>query len=425
MGRHWFRSHRCHSRYCFVLLSFLLIGICQGSKRALAVESVTTLGQVLERVSRTAAAEVAAATTELASAELDQARSKSLPVLTVDAQDNLTGDPNSYEPEYTLRIEQMVFDWGRQNKNVEARRATLQASQNGEKEVVLDAKLQAAEAFHGISVVNRKREANKKNRRSLEDLRSMMERRVANRVSPNIDLHEVESRIHLLDIADRQLEAEKRALQLVVIRLAGVNVVDPDLVECLQDAPLDEESLIEKALAVSPTLQRLRHQAERSDYDGKAVDADRFPSVVAGYRADSDLDGDEFDQRAYVALRYEFQAGGQLNARRAAEHARLIEQRALFRTEAETITQTIGAWVSTYETSVSLADVYRQLSVAKAAQRESHLRRFLVGRSSWRDVLGAQQEMAESMTGLIDAEGSACLSSSALSLLTGGVGGVQ
>ena len=40
-------------------------------------------------------------------------------------------------------------------------------------------------------MINGKLEANRKNRRALRELQSMMERRVENRVSPNIDLQEV------------------------------------------------------------------------------------------------------------------------------------------------------------------------------------------------------------------------------------------
>ena len=80
---------------------------------------------------------------------------------------------------------------------------------SGEQEAVLDAALQSAEAFYEISVINRKLQANKENRRVLENLKSMMERRVANRVSPNIELHEVTSRIDLLDISDRRLEPRR------------------------------------------------------------------------------------------------------------------------------------------------------------------------------------------------------------------------
>ena len=410
----------------FVVSVFaLLASLGLGAMNASAVESATTIHQVLERVSRTASAEVAAAMTELALAELGQSESERFPVVTVDAQDNLAGDSSSYEPDYVLRVEQMLLDWGQTDEDVSARQATIEARRSGEQEAILDSALQSAEAFYEISVINRKLEANQENRGVLEDLRSMMERRVANRVSPNIDLQEVTSRIDLLDIADRRLGAEKRRQQLTLIRLAGVNVEEPETPDCLRSTPLDEASLVRDALAISPTLGRLRHQAERFAFDGKSIDAGRFPSLVAGYRADSKLDGNEFDQRAYLALRYEFRTGGDLAARSAAERAKFLEQRALYRKDAENITQTVGAWVSTYRTSTLMADIYRRVISSKAEQREAHLRRFLVGRSSWREVLSAQQEVAESKTAFIDVEGAVCLASSSLFLLTGGVGALR
>lgn len=418
-------SSSAWGRYFAASVFSLLLSLGPGASHLSAGESATTIHQVLERVSRTASAEVAAAMTELALAELGRSESERFPVVTVDAQDNLAGESSSDEPEYILRIEQMLLDWGQTNEDVSARQATIEARRSGEQEAVLDAALQSAEAFYEISVINRKLEANKENRSVLEGLRSMMDRRVANRVSPNIDLQEVTSRIDLLDIADRRLEAEKTNQQLTLIRLAGVNVEEPETPDCLRSAPLDEASLVRDALAFSPTLDRLRHQAERFAFDGKAIDASRFPSLIVGYRADSKLGGNEFDQRGYLALRYEFRTGGDLIARSAAERARFLEQRALYRKDAENITQTIGAWVSTYRTSTLLADVYRRVVSSKTEQRESHLRRFLVGRSSWREVLRAQQEVAESKTASVDVEGAICLASASLSLLTGGVGALR
>ena len=157
----------------------------------------------------------------------------------------------------------------------------------------------------------------------------MMRRRVENNVSPSLDLQEVTSRIDLLGVADQRLMTEKRKQQLALIRLAGVSVEEPSVGDCRRSTPLDEESLVREALASSPTLKRLRHEADIHTFDERALEATRLPGVVGGYRADSKLDGNEFDQRAYhLALRYELQTGGDLNARMAKMRAKSLEQRA-------------------------------------------------------------------------------------------------
>ena len=172
----------------------------------------------------------------------------------------------------------------------------------------------------------------------------MMRRRVENNVSPSLDLQEVTSRIDLLDVADQRLMTERRKHQLTVIRLAGVSVEEPSVGDCRSSTPLDEESLVREALASSPTLERLRHEADIHTFDERALEAMRFPGVVGGYRADSKLDGNEFDQRAYLALRYELQTGGDLDARMAKMRAKSLEQRALHRRDAEVIAETVGTW---------------------------------------------------------------------------------
>ena len=408
-----------------ILVCVFLLYVGPGTTSASTLQSVTTIDEVLARISETSSAAVAAAVTEIAVAELGQSESNRYPRVTVDAQENLAGDSTSYEPEYILRVEQMLLDWGRVDEDVSSRAATVEAKRSAEAEVILEAALLSVEAFYGIEVINRKLRANTKNRRSLEELRDMMERRVASRISPIIDLQEVSNRISLLDIADRRLESERRRLQLTLIRLAGVLVEEPEAPNCVWPTPIDEDLLVRDAIAYSPTLKRLRHQASRHVHEERVLDAGQFPSLIAGYRADSELDGNEFDQRAYLALRYEFQTGGELKSQRAQERARYLEQQALYREDTENITQTIGAWVSTYRTAISLDEIYLRVISSKAEQKDSHLRRFLVGRSSWRDVLSAQQEVAESRTRHIDSQGSTCLASSSLLLLTGGMSALR
>ena len=387
---------------------------------AASPELATTIGQVLVGVSETAGVQIASAMTEVAVAELDRSQSDKFPVVTVDAQDTLAGDSITNEPEYILRIEQMILDGGQLEEDILARRSAVEARKSAEREALLDATLQAVEAFFSVHTINQKLVSNQGHRRSLQELQEMMRRRVENNVSPSLDLQEVTGRIDLLAVADQRLVAEKRKHQLTLIRLAGVSVEEPLVADCRRSTPLDEESLVREALESSPTLERLRHEADIHTFDERALAAMRLPGVVGGYRADSKLDGNEFDQRAYLALRYELRTGGDLDARMAEMRAKALEQRALHRRDAEVIAQTVGNWVSTYQTSVYLADTYRRVVSLKADQKESHLRRFLVGRSSWRDVLGAQQEIVESMAARIDASGAVCLASTALSLLAGG-----
>ena len=71
-----------------------------------------------------------------------------------------------------------------------------------------------------------------------------------------------------------------------------------------------------------------------------------------------------------------FQTGGELKSQRAQERARYLEQQALYRRDTENITQTIGAWVSTYRTAISLDEIYLRVISSKAEQKDSHLRRF-------------------------------------------------
>ena len=54
-------------------------------------------------------------------------------MVTVDAQDNLDGDSSSYEPEYVLRVEQMLLDWGRSDGDVSGRESMIDARKSAER----------------------------------------------------------------------------------------------------------------------------------------------------------------------------------------------------------------------------------------------------------------------------------------------------
>ena len=376
--------------------------------------------EILRAVSQTAEVEVARARSGVAAAELDQARSGRLPNVTLDAQGDIAGEANAREPEYVLRVEQTLLDWGATDETIAGRRSTLVARQSAEAEALLDAALTATEAFYSIAAINQKLEANSQSRESLRELEEMMRRRVANNVSPQIELGEVVTRIDLLEIAAHGLGSERRRQQLVLERLTGTQVDEPVVGSCAVETVSDEAELIRSALEASPTLARIRLEAEAYQSDAASLDASGRPTVVAGYRSDSDLDGGGFDQRAYLALRYELQTGGELGSRVAQARARYIEQQALLRKSAETITQTVSSWASAYQTSLSLAGVYRRIVDSRTEQRASHLRRFMVGRSSWRDVLNAHREVTEARVAEIDSVTRTCLALRSLELLAGG-----
>ena len=210
---------------------------------------------------------------------------------------SVAGEAITNEPEYILRIEQMLLDWGQSTEDVLARESAVEARRSAEREALLDAALQAVEGFFSIHIINQKLASNQGHRLSLQELQEMMRRRVENNVSPSLDLQEVTSRIDLLDVADQRLMTERRKHQLTVIRLAGVSVEEPSVGDCRSSTPLDEESLVREALASSPTLERLRHEADIHTFDERALEAMRFPglsgatALIRNWMATSSING--------------------------------------------------------------------------------------------------------------------------------------
>ena len=150
-----------------------------------------------------------------------------------------------------------------------------------------------------------------------------------------------------------------------------------------------------------------------------AIRAEGYPAIIGGYQVDTDLDGDNFDQRGYLALRFGLQLGSNMEARLASERARELEKRSLRVERAETIAQETGDLIAEYNASRRLSNIQGRLVGSRATQRQSYFRRFVAGRASWNDVLNAGREHTEARLAEVSARTTACRALSLLSITTG------
>lgn len=393
----------------------LLVGFICWSVPVLA-ESID-ISKVLDGLKNNPLVEAKHALIQSAQADLGVLESMDSPKVTADAMSPLAGGHNSDQPDYTMRVETSLYDWGANRNLIASGTAYLEARGMERDQAVLDLAVGTSDMFHQLASSFLQLGVFVNARKSLQDLVQMMGRRVEQKVSPQVDLDIVESRAALIDVRIEQLHREVRRHQLSILRDTEIMVEDPDLSSCALDVEPLDRALVVRALDTSPGLKMYDASIAALASEAEALRSELYPQIVGGYQVDTELNGNNFDQQGYLALRFEFQTGGNFDSRVAASRARLLEKRALRNEKAEAISQQVSDLISAYLTSRRLVGIQKSLADARASQKESYLRRFVAGRASWADVLSADQELVEARVAQISARVSACGALSAMAIL--------
>ena len=339
------------------------------------------VAEVLIGVRDNAAVKAKQALVQSAQADLGVRESMESTRVTIDALGHVVGEANDSQPEYMMRFERSLYDWGVNRNRVLSGTAYVEARDIEMSQAVLELSVGVSDAYHQLSGSFLRLGVHANERASLGELVDMMTRRVEQKVSPQVDLDIVRSRLGLVDVKVEQLHREIRRHQLSILRGTEILVETPDLGECSLGLELEESRLMTRVLELSPSIQV--HDATLSALAAEvdALRSEHYPKIVGGYRVDTDANGDNFDQQGYLALRLEIQTGGNLESRIAAERARVLETRALREAETEAIVQQVGDLISEYATARRLVGIQKALAESRTEQKASYLRRFVAGRA--------------------------------------------
>ena len=377
------------------------------------------VAEVLIGVRDNAAVKAKQALVQSAQADLGVRESMESTRVTIDALGHVVGEANDSQPEYMMRFERSLYDWGVNRNRVLSGTAYVEARDIEMSQAVLELSVGVSDAYHQLSGSFLRLGVHANERASLGELVDMMTRRVEQKVSPQVDLDIVRSRLGLVDVKVEQLHREIRRHQLSILRGTEILVETPDLGECSLGLELEESRLMTRVLELSPSIQV--HDATLSALAAEvdALRSEHYPKIVGGYRVDTDANGDNFDQQGYLALRLEIQTGGNLESRIAAERARVLETRALREAETEAIVQQVGDLISEYATARRLVGIQKALTESRTEQKASYLRRFVAGRASWMDVLNADRDLYEAKSAQVSALATACGALSSMAILAG------
>jgi adhesin transport system outer membrane protein len=265
---------------------------------------------------------------------------------------------------------------------------------------VLDLATNTSRAYYEIAQLTEREQLLKSSLDEHNALVATMERRVAQEVSPLADLELARSRASQIEQDYTNTVAQRRS----TLRFLAELTADPtyDLGPIPRYDPeatlVNADSLEDQAVAYSPSLQRLRSEADIARADLDTRKASIFPQLNAQYSYN-----DVFGSRVGVVVRAQNNGISQFSE---INSARLRIETALeaIRVEEQQLRRDIETSLIQYDSAKRRSQI--SLSAASTAARvsASYTRQFIAGRRSWLDVMNALREAVSAEIARSDAE---------------------
>lgn len=299
----------------------------------------------------------------------------------------------------------------------EARHGSALAEVERTREEVL---LRLAQSFVEASRRQAQQDIALENLQQHERLRAMIERRIAQQVSPEVDLALADSR---LSLARNELSLIQQGRQLALDRLRELSGQSVQAVEGEIQAsawlPATLPEALTQAEERAPGLRVLEYREVAAMADVRAERAQWWPLVALRLEQ---REGERTERRALIVLESQLGAGLSTLANAGAAQAR----RDAIAWERETVLR---------ERQTQVTEAWRQMESAQQRLRNaeqnrrgseevfaSYSRQYVIGQKSWLDVLNAVREATAAATSVEDARAELRLAQIRLGLLTGGIG---
>lgn len=301
-----------------------------------------------------------------------------------------------------LRVDQPLWTGGRITAGIEAADSRLEAAAAALDETRLDIFLRVTAAYAEAARQKEREQSARTGVAEHEKLLDMIRRRVAQDVSSQTDQRLAESRLYQ---ANTDLSLSSQALMSAFAQLselAGAVVGDVSSERLLDPgAPASLTDAVASALAVSPALQRLRHEEAAALADIDSRRSAYMPQVVL--RLEHSTGGVANDNRASIVLQMQpgagLSAGAGVQAAIARREAIRLAREAAEREVRERVTRDWNEWLA----ARSRLEASRQFSEISNEVSESYRRQYVIGRKTWIDVLNAVRETTQARFTLADA----------------------
>lgn len=347
----------------------------------------------------------AAATIEVAEAQVDEAQAGLLPTLDINASTyrvidrRFSNDPTNIiersrpdrRTDVLASLEQVLFDFGATTASIRAARARLRSAEFDQEATAGDIVSQMIAAWYAVFAYQALVELAEDFVASQSDLRESIEERIAEGVSAQSDLAQVDS----LEAEGRvRLAQFRRRLASAEARFTALSGVEPP--PRLLRAPLLVEGMVSKEFALAaaenaPVVDSAEALARAAQAEARATIGEETPRV--SLRVDAGRygvleDRDDYDVRGSLNLRYRLGGAGFARIDAAKARAEVADARA-DRIRQEAVRDAAIIWADVRALEAQL----RALEAAYIAARQSRdvvFTRFAALRGSLFDVADAQ-----------------------------------
>jgi adhesin transport system outer membrane protein len=332
------------------------------------------------------------------------------PSATVESASSSANDP-SYRgnPQVaTFRLQQPLWTGGRLTAGIDKAQAGVGVSEASYQEVRQQLALKVLQAYSEWLSAHLKKQANEASQATHLRLREQVQRRISEGVSAQSDLVLAQSRLDAIT-ADVVASVAQRDVALSRLGQLVGQAVQAKALEAAIARPrnlaLSPQALLEQALALSPSVQKAKYQAQAQLAVAQERSADLQPEFYA--RLEQQYGSFSYssaapETRLFVGVTSRLGAG--LSSASNAQAARTQYEAAL--AEIEVQSRLVADQVSADKAlaasaSSRMSSVIASLGSAKELS-ESYDRQFLAGRKSWLDVMNAARELAQTETLLAD-----------------------
>jgi outer membrane protein, adhesin transport system len=319
----------------------------------------------------------------------------------------------------TLRLQQPLWSGGRIGASVRVAELKTLAAQAGVNESRLSVALKTVDAWQSLLLAYGREQVASKSAVQLAQLLGMMERRVAQQVSPPVEAELSQSRlvqaqadvISAKAAKDSALHRLEQWVGDLAIARVGANqqltqlpLTDMVLAQALREGggvlAADMDKNIADAIEQHPSLLRYEYDVAVAKQEVELKRAEQFPTLYA--RVDRQMSdnanlystGRAINTLAYLGLEYSLGAG--LSQRSAVDV--LLAKMQGMQSERETVRRDIkdryeSEWRD-YQSALQRVAQADKVQRTSAALLASYERLFVAGRRSWLELLNAVRELS-------------------------------
>ena len=371
------------------------------------------LVDALDRVSRTYPSIAGArAGIRAAASDVRGAKWQRFPSLSVET--SFVDSGNTLAP--SVGVSAPIWAAGRISSTIRRASSALDAQQARYRETVMGLAVEASQAYFEIQRLSRREALISESLEEHGALVASMERRVAQEVSPLVDLELARSRYAQIEQELMVTRAQRQSGLFGFLELVG----DPNFEIGTPPAYSDtlgvgaRDQVVADALGFDPTLARLSAELQAGQAEVAIAKASIYPQLNAQYSY-NDIVG----SRVGVVAKLETAGGLSRFSAVDAARARVDSLVAQLGAAQRQIRQKLNGDVTEFDAAMSRASI--SINAARTARNvsASYVRQFIAGRRSWLDVMNALRETLAARLGQADAEISALSSLTRLSLRTG------